>query len=75
MRLAMATEIVAAFALFSDFYTQYVALLCASLLGVASATLYFANGKQFLWLWPKGGMEYPVFWSLACIVVAMLYWQ
>lgn len=75
MRLAMVVEFTAVAALFLDFYTQYAALLCASLLVAAAATLYVANDKKLIWLWPKGGMEYPVFWSFVCIAVAMLYWQ
>ena len=74
VRLALVVELVAAVALFLDVYTHYVALLCAALLLVAAVTIYFANGKEFLWLWVKGGKEYPVFWAIACIALSLLYW-
>jgi hypothetical protein len=27
------------------------------------------------WLWNLGGMEFCVFWAVACVAVAMLYWN
>ena len=75
VRFALVVEIVASSLLFLDIYTHYVALLCASLLSVAAVSVFFANGKKWLWLWPKGGIEYTVFWALACVAVAMLYWH
>lgn len=75
VRIALVVELLAATALFFDIYTQYAALLCAAILLVAAVTIYFANNKEFIWLWVKGGKEYAVFWSIACVAVAMLYWQ
>lgn len=39
----------------------YLLCACAALLKV---------GGQYLWLWNRGGIEYPAFWALACLVVA-----
>jgi putative oxidoreductase len=35
---------------------------------IAAGATYRFNGK---WLWHIGGIEYCVFWALACVVVAM----
>jgi len=75
VRLALCVEIVIATALFFDFYTSYVALLMAAFLLIAATSVFFANQKEWIWIWGKGGKEYPVFWALACIALAMLYWQ
>lgn len=74
VRLALASEICIALALFFDFYTKYAALVMVALLWVAAVTVFFANGKNWLWIWVKGGKEYPVFWSMVCIILAMMYW-
>lgn len=74
VRLALVVELLAASALLLDVYTHYAALLCAALLLVAAITIYFANGKKFIWLWVKGGNEYPVFWAIACVALSILYW-
>ncbi|MBX2849269.1 MAG: DoxX family protein [Acidiferrobacterales bacterium] len=75
VRLALVVELFACAALFLNIYTQYVALIVAAVLMVAVVTVYFANGKQFIWLWVKGGCEYPAFWAVMCIALSMLYWQ
>jgi uncharacterized membrane protein YphA (DoxX/SURF4 family) len=66
---AIAIEIVATIGLVFGIYTRYVALLAAAFLLVATFGVYrFTNGK---WLWNIGGCEYPLFWAICCIVVAM----
>ena len=75
VKFALVVEIFACSALLFNFYTQYAALIVAGILFVAAVTVFFANGKKPIWLWVKGGFEYPVFWGLACIVLSMLYWQ
>lgn len=75
MRLALVVELFASSLLLLNIYTQYVALLCAAMLVVAAVSIVFERGKKFVWLWPKGGMEYAVFWGLCCVAVSMLYWQ
>lgn len=42
--------------------TAYLLLACAALIKV---------GSQHRWLWNLGGIEYPVFWAGACVVVAI----
>jgi uncharacterized membrane protein YphA (DoxX/SURF4 family) len=66
--VACAIEIVVTIGLFFAIYTRYVAALAAVHLFVAAAATYRHNGK---WLWHIGGVEYCVFWALACVVVAM----
>ena len=73
MRIALIIELIASSMLFLDIYTQYVALVCAIVLGVAAVSIFFANGKTWVWLWPKGGIEYPLFWALCLISVSLLY--
>jgi hypothetical protein len=34
----------------------------------AWATWRYSGGK---WLWQIGGYEYPLFWAICCVVVAM----
>jgi putative oxidoreductase len=31
--------------------------------------------KGFGWTWNTGGYEYPVFWAIACLVVALEEWK
>jgi putative oxidoreductase len=66
---AIAIEVVCSIGLVFGIYTRYVAVLAAVFLLVATFGVYrFANGK---WLWNIGGCEYPLFWAICCIVVAM----
>ena len=71
MYIAGAIETVLTIALFFDIYTHYVALIAAFHLFVAGAATYKVTKK---WIWVIGGIEYCAFWSLACIVLAMLTW-
>lgn len=75
VRFALVTELITFTLLFLNIYTQYAALLAAAMLTVAAISVFFANGKKWVWIWPKGGKEYCVFWALCCVVVSMLYWQ
>lgn len=75
VRLALAVELITSTLLLLDIYTQYVALVGVAILTVAAITVYFANDKKWVWLWPKGGKEYTVFWALCLVVVALLYWH
>lgn len=74
MRIATVIEIVAALGLLFAIYTQWAALLAAAHLAVAAVAVCFFNGS-FRWLWNLGGMEFCVFWAIACVAVAMLYWS
>lgn len=75
VRFALVTEVITFTLLFLNIYTQYAALLAAAMLTVAAVSVFFANGKRWIWIWPKGGKEYCVFWALCCIVVSMMYWN
>lgn len=69
MYLTGAIEIVLAIGLILGVYPLYVGLIAAFELLVAAAAVYrVSHGK---WLWNISGCEYPVFWAICCIVVAM----
>ena len=68
-RASTAIEIVGSIGLVFAIYTRYVAALVAVFMLVAAwACWRVSNGK---WIWNFGGLEYPLFWSLCCVVVAM----
>lgn len=73
MRLAMVVELLAAVGLLFGIYTQWVALLAAASLTIAAIAVCFAN-REVRWLWNLNGMEFPLFWAIACVAVAMLHW-
>ncbi len=69
MYLAGAIETVLAIGLVLGVYPViFGAVACFHLMVAAGAT-YKVNGK---WLWHIGGVEYCVFWAIACLVVAMV---
>ncbi|MCM2339733.1 DoxX family protein [Rhodoferax sp.] len=49
--------------------TRFAALGAASALAIAVYALHSIKG--FGWLWNMGGYEYPIFWGLTCIAVAL----
>ena len=49
--------------------TRYAALGAAAVLGIAVYALQVVKG--FGWTWNTGGYEYPVFWALVCIAIAV----
>ena len=51
--------------------TPYVAAIAVIHLLVAAAATYKVTKS---WIWVIGGVEYCVFWALACLVVAMHTW-
>src|SRR5690606_15476613 len=66
---AFAVEIAVTIGLVLDVFTLWAALLAAAFLLVAVwASWRFSEGK---WMWNFGGAEYPLFWAVCCIVVAM----
>ncbi|OGA17625.1 MAG: hypothetical protein A3I63_03730 [Betaproteobacteria bacterium RIFCSPLOWO2_02_FULL_66_14] len=73
MKLATVVESIAALGLLFGVYTHWAALLGAATLMTAAIAVCFFN-RSVKWLWNLGGMEFPVFWALACIGVALLYW-
>jgi putative oxidoreductase len=67
---ALIVEVVVSVGLVFAIFTTFAALLAAAFLLVAAfATYRFSGGR---WLWNLGGCEYPLFWAICCIVVALL---
>ena len=71
MYIAGTIETVLTIGLVFAIYTPYVAAIAAIHLLVAGAATYKVTKK---WIWVIGGVEYCVFWSIACIALAMLTW-
>ena len=71
MYIAGTIETLLTIGLVFDLYTPYVAAIAAFHLFVAGAATYKVTKK---WIWVIGGIEYCVFWMLACVVLAMLTW-
>lgn len=69
MYVAGAIEVVLALGLILGILVPYVATLAAIHLAVAAIAVFrVSDGK---WLWNIGGCEYPAFWAICCVVVAM----
>jgi putative oxidoreductase len=62
-------EAICAVGLVFAIYTRYVATLAAIFLLVAAWACWRHSGGK--WIWNFGGVEYPLFWSIACFVVAL----
>jgi putative oxidoreductase len=62
-------EAIGAVGLVFGIYTRYVAALVAVFLLVAAWACWRHSGGK--WIWNFGGLEYPLFWAICCIVVAM----
>ena len=67
--LAAMVEAGTGLALILGLCTRFAALGAAAALAVAVYALHMVKG--FGWLWNMGGYEYPIFWGLVCIAVAM----
>jgi len=67
--IAAASEAAAAIALVLGLCSRYAALGAAAVLGIAAYALFAVKG--FGWVWNKGGFEYPIFWALTCVCVAV----
>ena len=72
--IAAASETLAGIALVLGVCTRYAALGAAAVLAVAVYALQVVKGFSG-WTWNKGGYEYPVFWAIACLVVAIEEWK
>ena len=68
MYVAGAIETVLAIGLTLGLFTRIVAAVACFHLLVAAGATYKVTGK---WIWVIGGIEYCVFWAIACLVVAM----
>lgn len=67
--LAVLAEAGTGIALVLGLCTRFAALGAAGALAVAVYALHMVKG--FGWLWNMGGYEYPIFWGLVCVAVAM----
>ena len=65
----MTVEVICAIGLTFAIYTRYVAALAAIFLLVAAWACWRHSGGK--WIWNFTGIEYPLFWAICCIVVAM----
>jgi len=68
--LAAAAELTVGVLLVLGLCTRYAALGAAAILGIAVYALQVVKGFSG-WTWNTGGYEYPVFWALVCVVIAM----
>jgi putative oxidoreductase len=71
--LAAVVETLAGVALVLGLCTRYAALAAAGALAVAVYALQMVKG--FGWTWNTGGYEYPVFWGLVCVAIAIDEWK
>ena len=71
--LAALVEVVAGVALILGVCTRYAAVAAAGALAVAVYALQTVKG--FGWTWNTGGYEYPVFWGLVCVAIAIEAWK
>jgi putative oxidoreductase len=68
--LAAAAEAAAGIFLVLGLCTRYAALGAAAILGIAVYALQVVKGFSG-WTWNTGGYEYPVFWALVCVAIAI----
>jgi putative oxidoreductase len=71
--LAAIAETLTGVALILGICTRYAALGAAAVLAVAVYALQVVKG--FGWTWNTGGYEYPVFWAIVCVAVAIEEWK
>ena len=64
-------EIIVASLLITNVYVRYAACVAALHLLVAGVAVWIANGHT--WRWNRGGPEYPIFWAIMCITLAVFY--
>lgn len=71
--IAAVSETLVGIALVLGICTRFAALGAAAVLGIAVYSLQVVKG--FGWTWNTGGYEYPVFWAIVCITVAIEQWK
>ena len=71
--IAAVSEALCGIALVLGICTRYAALGAAAVLGIAVYALQVVKG--FGWTWNTGGYEYPVFWAIVCLAVALEEWK
>ena len=73
MGLAATSEFLVGVFLILGLCTRFAALGGAAVLLMAVYALQVVKG--FGWTWNTGGYEFPVFWAIASVVVAMEAWK
>ena len=71
--IAVAAELLSGIFLVLGLCTRYAALGAAGVMAVAVYALQTVKG--FGWTWNTGGYEFPVFWGIVALVVAMEEWK
>src|SRR5580765_3152080 len=71
--LAAFAETLTGIALVLGICSRYAALGAAAVLGIAVYALQTVKG--FGWTWNTGGYEYPVFWAIVSLSVAIEAWK
>src|ERR1700688_1775018 len=71
--MAAVSETAAGVALVLGIFTRFAALGAAALLAIAVYSLQVVKG--FGWTWNTGGYEYPVFWAITSLAVALEAWK
>lgn len=71
--LAAGAEVACGIALVLGICTRYAALGAAAVLAIAVYALQVVKG--FGWTWNTGGYEYPVFWAIVSLTVAINAWK
>jgi putative oxidoreductase len=71
--IAATAETLAGIALIFGICTRFAAIGAAAVLAIAVYSLQVVKG--FGWTWNTGGYEYPVFWAITCLVVAVEEWK
>jgi putative oxidoreductase len=67
--IAACAEAVSGACLLLGVCTRYAALGAAAVLAIAAWAIVDVRG--FGWVWNKGGIEYPIFWAITCLAVAI----
>jgi putative oxidoreductase len=71
--IAAASETAVGIALVLGICTRFAALGAFALLAIAVYSLQVVKG--FGWTWNTGGYEYPVFWAITSLAVAIESWK
>ena len=67
--IAAVSEALSGICLALGICTRYAALGAAAVLGIAAWAIVTVRG--FGWVWNKGGIEYPIFWAITCVAIAI----
>ncbi len=69
MYLALVFEVIVALALILGVWQQAAAWAAALFLVVATGASFKVSKGS--WIWLGGGCEYPLFWAICCVIVAI----